>query len=244
AAELARAAADGRAVVAGAIGPLGVRIEPFGPTAREEASAYFGRQVDGLLEGGVEAFVLETFSDLTGLEGALRAVRARSELPVVTQMTVGQDGRTAYGADPAQIARALTDLGGDVIGLNCSVGPAVMLDAIETMVTVTDRPLSAQPNAGLPRTVGDRKMYLASPEYMAQYALRMVEAGVRFVGGCCGTTPEHVAWIARALGRGEAARAAVRAEGGRAAADVANAASAAAGTPGDVEARPDIATAT
>src|SRR5690606_362575 len=93
----------------------------------------------------------------------------------------------------AQIARALTDLGADVVGLNCSVGPAVMLDALEAMLDGTHRPLSAQPNAGLPRSVGDRKMYLASPEYMAQYAHRMIEAGVRFIGGCCGTTPEHVA---------------------------------------------------
>ena len=192
AAALALEAAGEHVVVTGAVGPLGIRIEPFGPTSREEAGDLFGRQVDGLLEGGVHGFVLETFSDLTEIECALSAIRARTDLPVVAQMTVGQDGRTTYGADPAQIARAFADLGADVVGLNCSVGPAVMLDAIETMAQATSLPLSAQPNAGLPRTVGDRKMYLASPEYMAQYATRMIDAGVRFVGGCCGTTPEHI----------------------------------------------------
>src|SRR5690606_40574186 len=117
------------------------------------------------------------------------AVSGRAAAPVVAQRTVAQDGRPASGADAAELARAVADLGADVLGLNCSVGPAVMLDAIETMAQATSLPLSAQPNAGLPRTVGDRKMYLASPEYMAQYALRMIDAGVRFVGGCCGTTP-------------------------------------------------------
>jgi len=199
AAGLALDAADGQVVVTGAIGPLGIRVEPFGPTSREEASALFGRQVDGLLEGGVHGFVLETFSDLTEIECAMVAIRERTDLAVVAQMTVGQDGRTTYGADPAQIARALADLGADVVGLNCSVGPAVMLDAIETMAHATTLPLSAQPNAGLPRTVGDRKMYLASPEYMAQYAARMIDAGVRFVGGCCGTTPEHIAKMRAAV---------------------------------------------
>jgi len=210
AAELARAAAGSAAVVTGAVGPLGIRIEPFGPTSREEARAYFGRQVDGLLEGRVDGFVLETFSDLNEIECALKAVRERTDLPVVAQMTVGQDGRTAYGADAAQLARALADLGADVLGLNCSVGPAVMLDAIETMAQATSLPLSAQPNAGLPRTVGDRKMYLASPEYMAQYALRMIDAGVRFVGGCCGTTPDHVGKMRSAVSSTQPRHASVR----------------------------------
>ncbi|MDZ7779113.1 MAG: bifunctional homocysteine S-methyltransferase/methylenetetrahydrofolate reductase [Gemmatimonadota bacterium] len=192
AAGIALEAAGNEVSVAGAVGPLGIRVEPFGPTSRDEARAYFGRQVDGLLEGGVHGLVLETFSDLTEIECALGAVRERTDLPVVAQMTVGQDGRTSYGADSGQIARALTDLGVDVVGLNCSVGPAVMLDAIEAMAHATSLPLVAQPNAGLPRTVGDRTMYLASPEYMAQYALRMIDVGVRFVGGCCGTTPDHI----------------------------------------------------
>lgn len=197
---LARAAAGSQARVTGAIGPLGIRIEPWGPTAREEASAFFARQVEGLLEGEVDGFVLETFADINELECALRAVRAVSELPVFAQMTVGPDRTTSYGTDPVTIARTLEDLGADVVGLNCSVGPAVLLDAIEDMAEHTSLPLSAQPNAGLPRTVRDRKMYMASPEYMAQYARRMIDAGVRFVGGCCGTTPDHIRAMAQAVG--------------------------------------------
>jgi homocysteine S-methyltransferase len=140
----------------------------------------------------VDGFVLETFSDVAELQCALQAVRSLTDLPVVAQVTVGQDGTTAYGTDARHAATALAEMGPDVIGLNCSVGPAVMLDALEDMAEVTSLPLSGQPNAGLPRTVGDRKIYLASPEYMAQYARRMIDLGVRFVGGCCGTTPEHV----------------------------------------------------
>jgi len=192
AAELARAASGGRAAVVGAIGPLGVRIEPFGPTAREEAEAFFGRQVDGLLAGGVDGFILETFSDLDEIHAALRAVRGRSDLPVVCQMTIGTDGLTYFGTAPELFARQLTDWGADVIGVNCSVGPAGVLDAVEKLAKATSRPISAQPNAGLPKEVGDRKIYLASPEYMASYARRMIEAGARFVGGCCGSTPEHI----------------------------------------------------
>ena len=192
AAEAARRAAGGRASVVGAIGPLGVRLEPFGPTSRDEALAAFARQVAGLVAGGVDGFVLETFSDAEEIHQALRAVKAASDLPVVAQMTIGEDGNTQFGTSPETFARFLTEWGADVIGVNCSVGPAAMLDVIERMVKVTDRPLSAQPNAGLPKAVGDRKIYLASPEYMAEYAKRTIEAGARFVGGCCGTTPEHI----------------------------------------------------
>lgn len=199
AAELARAAASDRATVAGAIGPLGIRIEPWGPTAREEAVNFFRRQANGLLEGGVDGFVLETFSDMSEIGCAISAVRELTDLPIIAQMTVGPGGKTAYGNDATLIAHELTEFGADVIGLNCSVGPAVMLDAIEEMAEATSLPLIAQPNAGLPRTVRDRKMYLASPEYMAQYAKRMIDAGVRFVGGCCGTTPDHVKQIRLAV---------------------------------------------
>jgi methionine synthase I (cobalamin-dependent)/5,10-methylenetetrahydrofolate reductase len=189
---LARKASRGRALVVGAIGPLGIRLEPWGPTARDEAIAFFSRQARGLLEGEVDGFILETFSDLNELEAALCAVKGLSDLPVLAQMTVGQEGTTSYGTDVETIASRLTELGADVIGLNCSVGPAAMLDAIERMVERTDRPVSAQPNAGLPRAVDDRRIYLASPEYMGSYARRLIQAGARFVGGCCGTTPDHI----------------------------------------------------
>lgn len=189
---VARRAASGKALVVGAIGPLGIRLEPWGPTARQEAIGFFTRQVRGLLEGEVDGFILETFSDLHELEAALCAVRPLSDLPIIAQMTVGQDGNTSYGTSVDTIATRLSELGADVIGLNCSVGPAAMLDAIERMVARTDRPVSAQPNAGLPRAVDDRSIYLASPEYMGSYARRLIQAGARFVGGCCGTTPDHI----------------------------------------------------
>jgi homocysteine S-methyltransferase len=192
AATLARDAAGERAAVIGAIGPLGVRLEPFGELSVAEARAAFERQARGLLEGGVSGFVLETFSDVNELAAALEAVRAVSDLPVIAQMTVGTDGKTHYGTDPEVFGPEIEALGADVIGVNCSVGPHGVLDAVEKLVRVVSVPISAQPNAGLPREVGDRKIYMASPEYMASYARRMVEAGARLVGGCCGTTPAHI----------------------------------------------------
>ncbi len=200
ASRIAKQAASGRALVLGAIGPLGIRIEPFGPTSRDEARAYFVRQATGLAEGGVDGFVLETFGDLEELHQALQATRGTADLPVFAQMTVSEDGSTAFGTDVETLARALVEWGADVVGLNCSTGPAMMLDAIERMAQVTDRPLSAQPNAGLPRAVGDRSIYLSSPEYMANYARRLIGAGVRFIGGCCGTTPEHIRKIREVVG--------------------------------------------
>ena len=192
AAQVARRASGGRAAVAGAIGPLGVRVEPLGPTSLDEARAYFARQAAGLLEGGVDGFVLETFSNLGELEQAARAVAGLCSLPAIAQVTVGEDGKTADGATVEQAARAAETWGVAAVGLNCSVGPATILDGLERMAAVTSLPLSAQPNAGLPRTVGDRKIYLADPEYMALYARRVIAVGARFVGGCCGTTPDHV----------------------------------------------------
>ncbi len=192
AATLAREAAAGRAAVLGALGPLGIRIEPFGETSVAEASAAFGRQVDGLLAGGVDGFIIETFSDVEEVRAAIEAIRSRSDLPIVAQMTVGTDGKTHYGTEPATFGPQVQALGADVIGVNCSVGPHGVLEAVEQLARVVTVPISAQPNAGLPREVGDRKIYMASPEYMASYARRIVEAGARFVGGCCGTTPDHI----------------------------------------------------
>jgi homocysteine S-methyltransferase len=140
----------------------------------------------------VDGFIVETFSDLEELRAAMEAVRSVSDLPIIAQMTVGTDGKTYYGTDPATFGPLIEAMGASVIGVNCSVGPHGVLDAVEQLARVTTIPISAQPNAGLPREVEDRKIYMASPEYMASYARRMVEAGARFVGGCCGTTPEHI----------------------------------------------------
>jgi methionine synthase I (cobalamin-dependent)/5,10-methylenetetrahydrofolate reductase len=190
--DVARRAVGDDAVVVGAIGPLGVRLEPFGELGVAEAEAHFGRQVDGLIAGGVDGFCLETFSDIAELEAALRAVKARSDAAVMVQVTVGLDGRTAYGTAPETFGPQLQAAGADVVGINCSIGPQVVLEAVERLARSVQIPVSAQPNAGLPRDVADRKIYMASPEYMAEYARRMVEAGVRLVGGCCGTTPAHI----------------------------------------------------
>jgi homocysteine S-methyltransferase len=192
AASLAREAAGTRAAVLGAIGPLGVRVEPFGELSLDEARATYERQVRGLLAGGIDGFILETFSDVAELGAAVHAVRSASDLAIIAQMTVGTDGKTHYGTDPIVFGPELQAMGVDVIGVNCSVGPHGVLEAVEKLARVVTVPISAQPNAGLPREVGDRKIYMASPEYMASYARRMVEAGARLVGGCCGTTPDHI----------------------------------------------------
>ena len=194
AARIAReVAGDHDVLVAGAVGPLGVRLEPFGATSLDEARAHFREQMQGLRDGGAELFLLETFGDLHEIEQAVRAAReVDPAFPVIAQMTIGVDGLTPYGATPEDIARALDAWGADVIGLNCSVGPQTILEAIERMAPLTKRKLSAQPNAGMPREVGGRSMYMASPEYMASYARHLVQAGAKIVGGCCGTTPEHI----------------------------------------------------
>ena len=193
AARIARDVAGDDHLVAGAVGPLGVRIEPYGPTSVDDAYQAFHEQMSALTEGGVDCFLLETFGDLAEIAQAVRAARAVDPtIPVIAQMTIGVDGRTSYGASAEDLARTLDKLDVDVIGLNCSVGPQAILEAIEKMAGATRKKLSAQPNAGMPRDVGGRSMYMASPEYMASYARHLVQAGAKIVGGCCGTTPEHV----------------------------------------------------
>ena len=198
-ARIARHAAREQSLVAGSIGPLGVRIEPWGKTGVDEAEAYFREQVTGLLEGGVDLFVLETFHDMNEIASAIRAVKGLSDLPIVAQVTTEEDGNTLDGVAPEAFVPQLEQLGAAVIGVNCSVGPAGMLETIERMARVAHVPLSAQPNAGRPREIEGRNIYLSSPEYMASYARRFVNNGVRLVGGCCGTTPEHVRHIKAAV---------------------------------------------
>jgi methionine synthase I (cobalamin-dependent) len=197
--ELARKAAGDSVYVAGAIGPLGIRIEPYGPTATEEAREFFRQQAAALREAGVDLFILETFSNIVEIEQAIAAIREISNIPVIAQMTIGTDVRTVYGDAPRDIAQRLDAAGADVIGLNCSVGPDVLLDAVEEMSSVSAKKISAQPNAGLPRDVNGRQMYMASPDYMAKYAKRLIHKGVKFLGGCCGTTPEHIKVMADAV---------------------------------------------
>ena len=193
AASIAREAAGADVIVAGAVGPLGIRIEPFGPTSRDEACAMFAEQMTALREGGADCFILETMSDLAEMEQAIRAARGvDASAPVISQMTIGPDGLTAFGATAEDIARALAEWGADIVGLNCSVGPQTVLEGIEKMAPVASKKLSAQPNAGMPRDVSGRMMYMASPEYLASYARHLLHAGAKVIGGCCGTTPEHI----------------------------------------------------
>lgn len=198
-AEIARRAAGEERLVAGAIGPLGLRIEPWGPTGVDEAARLFAEQGAALARGGVDLFVLETFYDLTEIEAAVQGLRSVAPLPIVAQLTINDDGNSLEGATPEQFGPRLDALGVAAVGVNCSVGPAAMLSAVERLVRVVRSPISAQPNAGKPRVVDNRNFYLCSPEYMATYARRMINAGVRVVGGCCGTTPDHLKAILRAV---------------------------------------------
>lgn len=193
--KLAREAAGDKAYVAGAIGPLDLRIEPYGPTSFDEAKEMFSEQISALLEGSVDLFVLETFSDLSEIEQAIKAVRELSDLPIFAQITITTEGNTVFGATPEVFTKRLDELGVDVIGLNCGVGPTHILNALEKMRGVTKKKLSAQPNAGLPRDVQGRQFYMCSPEYMSKFAKRFIKAGASFIGGCCGTTPKHIKLI-------------------------------------------------
>ena len=188
--------------VLGSIGPLGKYLEPLGTVTADEAREAFREQAEALLEGGVDAFVVETFSDLAEIALAIDAIRSVTDLPIVAQMAFTDEAVTFMGRAPAEVARDLRALGVQVIGANCSVGSSTLYDVLERMVPEAGGlPLAIQPNAGLPSRIGERLIYLSSPSYMAEYAGRMVEAGARLVGGCCGTTPQHTAAMRETLDR-------------------------------------------
>jgi len=195
--KLAREAAGDTAYVAGAIGPLGSHIEPLGPTSFAQAREIFREQASELLDAGIDLIILETFANMDELREAILAAReaAGPDIAIVAQVTIDDSGNLAGGMDTETFTRRLDEWPVDVIGCNCSVGPKVMLETVEKMMEYTSKPISAMPNAGLPVRVEGRNIYLCSPEYMAQYARRMLWAGVKIVGGCCGTTPEHIKLI-------------------------------------------------
>jgi homocysteine S-methyltransferase len=182
------------ALVAGSIGPLGKPLEPFGHIGVAEAEAYFLASAEGLLEGGCDCFILETFQDLSEVLAALRAVRRVTlDVPVIAQMTFGNDGKTLYGHTPALAVQMLRQAGAAVVGINCGLGPQPTLELLEQMVRAAEgTPISAMPNAGLPQMVEGRYVYLSSPEYFADFAARAIGLGASIVGGCCGTTPAHI----------------------------------------------------
>jgi homocysteine S-methyltransferase len=183
----------GEAWVAGSVGPLGVRLEPLGKTGLDEARAAFAEQIKALAEAGVDMLILETMPALNEAREALAAARETApKLPVLVMVTVDDESNCLDGASPSQAAALLTEWGAGAIGVNCSTGPATVLTAIEAMRAATTLPLAAMPNAGMPRAVEGRNIYLCSPEYMASFARKAIAAGAQFVGGCCGTTPNHI----------------------------------------------------
>ncbi|MBI3448732.1 MAG: bifunctional homocysteine S-methyltransferase/methylenetetrahydrofolate reductase [Acidobacteria bacterium] len=198
-AHVARDVAGEDGYVAGSIGPLGIKIEPWGPTSVDEARAAFLEQARGLIDGGVDLFSIETMSDLNEMHQAILAIRSLCDLPIVAQMTLEEDGTSLYGTEPEVFASRLDAWGADVVGVNCSVGPHAMLAAVERIARATEKPLVAQPNAGTPRNVDGRNLYLCSPEYMGTYAKRFIVAGAKIVGGCCGTTPDHIRSIVKSV---------------------------------------------
>jgi len=199
--------------VLGSVGPLGRYLTPLGSVEPDEARAAFYEQAEGLIEGGVDAFVVETFSDLVEMQLAVEAIRSLTELPIVTQVAFTDDGVTFLGRAPADVVRRLRELPVQAVGANCSVGSSTLYDILEQMLPEAGGlPVAIQPNAGLPSRVGERLIYVSSPAYMADYAARMVSAGARLVGGCCGTTPQHIRAMREALDRLAPGRAPARAE--------------------------------
>ncbi len=199
-AAIAREIAGKEVFVAGSIGPLGLKIEPWGPTSVHEAEEAFLEQAQALLEEDVDIFMLETFSDINEIHQAIRAAqKLERKIPLVAQMTIEEDGNNLYGTTPEVFTKKLEQWKADVVGLNCSVGPAHMLQCIEKMTKITLLPLSAMPNAGIPRNVEGRNIYLCSPEYMAEYGKRFILNGVKLLGGCCGTTPSHIKALRKAI---------------------------------------------
>ena len=195
--------------VAGAIGPLGKPVAPLGTITREEAYDAYREQAEGLVEGGVDLLILETQTDLGEAAIAIDAIRSvTSDLPLVVQMTFTEDGRTLYGAYVEDVARAMDPSKVDVLGANCSVGPQAILEMVERLHRRTELPISVMPNAGLPQFVNGRFVYLSSPEYLADYAVRFASAGARLIGGCCGTTPAHIRKMKDGLRAGAASAAA------------------------------------
>jgi methionine synthase / methylenetetrahydrofolate reductase(NADPH) len=199
--------------VLGSIGPLGKYLAPLGAIEPDEARAAFHEQAEGLLEGGVDALIVETFSDLNEMRLAVEAIRALTDLPIVTQVAFTDDGVTFLGRTAAEVVRALRELPIQAVGANCSVGSSVLYDILEQMLPeARGLPVVIQPNAGLPSRVGERLIYLSSPAYMADYAARMIAAGARMVGGCCGTTPQHIRAMREAVDRHAPRRGAARVE--------------------------------
>lgn len=199
-ARLAREVAGDKILVAGSVGPLGVQIEPLGKIGYDEAKDYFKEQIQPLIDGGVDLIILETFTLAEELVQAIRAAREiNPEIPIVAQVTVNEERNLVSGDPLEKFVELVSQYKPDVIGFNCSVGPKPMLDALEKLRSLTDLPISVQPNAGYPVNIGGRNIYMTSPEYIAEYSKRFIQTGANIVGGCCGTNPSHIKAIRRAV---------------------------------------------
>ena len=197
---VARSAAGADVLVAGSMGPLGAELTEHGPMTRAEAGRIFRQQGAALVAAGVDLLILETFSNTDELTTAVHAISDLADIPIIAQMTVNDHSETIYGEQVDHILARITRLDAvTAVGLNCSVGPSGMLTSLERVRAITDKPISVQPNAGMPRSVEGRQLYMCTPEYMAEYAKRFFEKGARIIGGCCGTTPEHIREIVRAV---------------------------------------------
>ncbi|MBN2245079.1 MAG: bifunctional homocysteine S-methyltransferase/methylenetetrahydrofolate reductase [Candidatus Aminicenantes bacterium] len=196
---IAREIAGEDIYVCGSIGPLGERLEPWGSLAEDEARDIYKEQAQALIEGGVDLLCLETFSDLHLIQQAILGIRDKFDIPLIAQMTIGDDGNSLFGTPPDILAVKMQKAGADIVGLNCSVGPKVMLDAAIKMVEAVNVPVSVMPNAGIPQNVDGRNIYLASAEYFGEYAKRFAQAGIQIIGSCCGTNPEFTRIMRKAL---------------------------------------------
>jgi methionine synthase I (cobalamin-dependent)/5,10-methylenetetrahydrofolate reductase len=195
----ARDAVGSLAFIAGSMGPLGKPLGPRGDISEKTARSAFQEQAGALIEGGVDVLILETFADLNELCLALQALQEMTDLPIIAQATFDEDGRTPRGQTAVKVASALMDLGADVIGVNCSVGPQIVLDIACQMVSVGATYVSAMPNAGMPARSGGRLMYFSTPGYFGEMVPGMLSAGIRILGGCCGTKPAHIATMRSAM---------------------------------------------
>ena len=185
--------------IAGSVGPLGKSLVPLGPISPAQAQEIFREQIQALVEAGADLLLLETFTDLAEIREAIAAANTIGTLPIIAQLTFTEEGNTPAGETPAEVAEALSSLKVASLGTNCSVGPVPMLRVIEEMTPHATVPLSAMPNAGFPSYVDGRFVYLSSPGYMAEHAGRLLELGAAIIGGCCGTTPEHIAAMRETL---------------------------------------------
>lgn len=201
AAEIAREA--GQVFVAGSIGPSGEFFAPMGKLTSEEATEAFAEQARGLADGGVDLLVIETMSDLREVEAAIQGARQSTDLPLVCTMTFEHRLHTLMGVSPSRAAETLHQWGVAALGANCGTGPQEVEQVLAQMKeAVPDAVLAAKPNAGVPRLVKGRTEFDATPKLMAEYAQRFQRLGVTIIGGCCGSTPEHIGAMARALGKG------------------------------------------